>query len=1608
MKKFTFKLIAFMVTIWFFSVGIKATGNNQNIPPSLTHEFNYETLETHFLSHGKHHIDEAVNSKQGSPLWAGFSLKTEVVPQSNGVIVNWPNGERSWMLRATSPGAPALGLVFENAILAPNSILFVYSEFDPSFVYSITAEEIVSGYISTPPIETESLIIEYTEKSNLENSLLVGNFVITDLVVIYNGINSLNSTKDLGDSEWCQVNINCPEGANWQAQKRGVARILLREGTVWGLCSGTLINNTNQDGTPYFLTAEHCGGNASAADRNVWQFAFNYERPGCPNTGTPPNNLATGCVLRAKGPIAGGSDFQLVQLNTTPPQAWNPFYNGWSRVTQAATGGVGIHHPSGDAKKISTFTGTLVSSSPNIGGSQMASNSAWQVQWTATTTSHGVTEGGSSGSPLFNNAGLVVGTLSGGSSYCSNPNWPDYYGKFSYHWTSNGTANSSRLQPWLDPAGTGVETLNGFDPYLGINPNFYANKLVAKLNEEIIFTDLSTGGDINSWSWNFGEGAVPATATGQGPHTVYYTTPGSKTISLTVNAEHTATKADYIYIKGINTATFTVTDYDGNLLENAMITVSPTGRKIATPNLIIERENKNSTSNCNKKQSVVLGAVEQGEIANKPSTFDNPSAKDGIWIHWDNGTNYSAIGTNNVANFDIASRWEPADIAEYEGKIITKISFYPNYENCEYTLKIWTGSEAEEVYSQLVTDVVIQQWNIIELNEPYYIDVTQELWFGVNINTQGGHPAGCDAGPAVSGKGNMIFWQGAWTQLSALNPALVYNWNLQAYVDDVQTVIIYTDANGQAIFENWEAQYTYTVEKDGYEPASGQFALIGEDIDINVSLYEDDGKVTVTFNVDVTDIEDLDIENDVFFLTGSFSGWAEPGTEGSIPLTLTRKQKDDVPPYNFFESFEGFDDFTTDLTPWTTIQVTTGNTYSSNSFDFPGEGTAFAYMAFNPSQTTPSIVGNHPPVDGDKYVIAVQYVSTNDNKWLISPQISVNETSQLSFWAKSITSQYGLERIKVHVSTTGTQPADFTQISAGNYIEVPVDWTEYTFSLAAYAGQTIHVGIQYVSYDAFILMLDAFSVTAEVQQRIIYTATTRLDPGIHEYKYFRGEGWDGGEWVGTPNRLVDVEGPMVVNDIWAEYAPKYVLSLFANPVEGGTVTGEGLYTEGESVTVVASPNTGYLFVNWINDEEEVVSSNTSYTFAMPANNVNLTAIFEEGFPPTYQLTLLVNPENSGVVSGAGEYLEGETVSITATPNEGFTFLNWTKDGVEVETNPNFNYTMPAQEVTLIANFEAVPPPTYLLTLEVNPVGAGLVTGQGQYEEGEQVQITATTNNGYTFTNWTTTAGTVVSTTPSFTYTMPSSDVTLIANFEQIPPPKFTLTLNINPIGAGVVTGAGEFEEGTSVSITATANDGYAFVDWKDANQNVVSTNANFTYTMPAVNVSLTANFEVVIPTFSVTFSVFDSNGAIENASVNLSGSIIQTNNQGIAVFENIEAGTYDYYVTHNDYHPKTGQIVVVDQNVTEQVALTLVSAQINSLNLISIYPNPFEDQITIKNLKGIKSITITNLIGQKILDVSLSGNETEVINTKNLSSGIYLIVLKATNGEKIVRKVVKR
>lgn len=278
----------------------------------------------------------------------------------------------------------------------------------------------------------------------------------------------------LGGSGDCQVNVNCSEGNNWQNEKRAVALILVNGNRY---CTGSLIRSTSNDFQPLFLTADHClGGWANenykydainSPTLNHWTFWWNYEAPGCDNPANEPGHFTTnGATVLANNSY---SDFALLELSEDPLSLSNytPYYLGWDWSGTSGTGGVGIHHPCGDLKKISTYNMTPISSD-FLNNIEDNSGSHWRVNWIQTSSyGHGTTEGGSSGSPLLNNSHRVIGQLHGGFSSCSNLSGSDWYGKFNVSWTGNGNNDvRRRLDYWVNPNGINIQTINGIYPFV--------------------------------------------------------------------------------------------------------------------------------------------------------------------------------------------------------------------------------------------------------------------------------------------------------------------------------------------------------------------------------------------------------------------------------------------------------------------------------------------------------------------------------------------------------------------------------------------------------------------------------------------------------------------------------------------------------------------------------------------------------------------------------------------------------------------------------------------------------------------------------------------------------------------------------------------------------------------------------------------------------------------------------------------------------------------------------------------------------------------------------------------------------------------------------------
>ena len=420
------------------------------------------------------------------PFRFAVNLPVDFGIKTTGSRVIAPDGTNIWRLSLTAPGALALTLYFDQFLIPAGGKLFVYNPGRTQWLGAFTSlNNNTLLTFATGLIQGDQVTLEYNAPDGSPEPLLH----ISEVAYAYRGIAEYSSLKTgFGSAGKCMVNVNCSEGQQWQNQKRSVARIEVKRGSSTSWCSGSLVNNTLNNATPYILTADHCGISATATDISKWVFYFNYQSAGCPNPLNEPSSRSiTGATLVAHsgGSAWKGSDFFMVLLNTAIPDTFDVYYNGWSRETTPSSSGTGIHHPQGDIKKISTYTAPLQPTS-YPGNPDLAH---WLVTWSATANGHGTTEGGSSGSPIYDPMGRIVGTLTGGDSSCDSAylGLPDYYGMFSYHWDQNGTESDKKLEPWLDPIKSGVTTLNGWalsvdEPQLNEWVTIYPNPATDHIN----------------------------------------------------------------------------------------------------------------------------------------------------------------------------------------------------------------------------------------------------------------------------------------------------------------------------------------------------------------------------------------------------------------------------------------------------------------------------------------------------------------------------------------------------------------------------------------------------------------------------------------------------------------------------------------------------------------------------------------------------------------------------------------------------------------------------------------------------------------------------------------------------------------------------------------------------------------------------------------------------------------------------------------------------------------------------------------------------------------------------------------------------------------------
>ena len=528
----------------------------------------------------------------------------------------------------------------------------------------------------------------------------------------------------------------------------------------------------------------------------------------------------------------------------------------------------------------------------------------------------------------------------------------------------------------------------------------------------------------------------------------------------------------------------------------------------------------------------------------------------------------------------------------------------------------------------------------------------------------------------------------------------------------------------------------------------------------------------------------------------------------------------------------------------------------------------------------------------------------------------------------------------------------------------------------------------------------------------------------------------------------------------------YTVSVSANPANGGTVSGGGNFSQGQSCTVVASPNANYTFTNWT-ENGNVVSTNASYTFNVTANRT-LVANFTYN-APSYTVNVSANPVYGGTVTGGGSFNQGQSCTVVATPNNNFTFTNWTENGNVVSANASYTFNVTGNR-TLVANF-TYSPSIYTVSVSANPTEGGTVTGGGSFSHGQSCTVVASPNANYTFTNWTEN-GNVVSTNASYTFNV-TANRTLVANFTYNAP-SYTVSVSANPTAGGTVTGGGNFTQGQSCTVVATPNNNYIFTYWAE-NGNAVSTNAsytftvtgnrnlvaNFTYNPSSYTVSVTANpteggtvtgggnftqgqscTVVATPNVNFNFTSWTENGAVVSANPSYTFTVTANRNlvanfEGRTVKINVivdpeeggsvtGAGTFSYgdqvtlVVTPAQYYDfvnwtENGDVLSTsttytftangDRTLVAHLHLNTDGIEEQSSG-IDLYPNPVSDKLTVEANEAIEQVEVFSITGAMVFSQK-NCSETMEINTTKMPAGTYVIRITTHNNTEVRRFVNK-
>ena len=653
----------------------------------------------------------------------------------------------------------------------------------------------------------------------------------------------------------------------------------------------------------------------------------------------------------------------------------------------------------------------------------------------------------------------------------------------------------------------------------------------------------------------------------------------------------------------------------------------------------------------------------------------------------------------------------------------------------------------------------------------------------------------------------------------------------------------------------------------------------------------------------------------------------------------------------YSDDFEAYDDFVIDFSPWTNIDVDGSATYGMTGITWPNVYLEQAFMIFNPSTTTPAVT-DIVPHSGNKIAACFAATTPDNNDWLVSPMTMIESGASVNFWAKSYTADYGLERFTVGVSTTGLDPADFTIITPGSYVEAPVaDWTEFNYSLDSYAGQSVYVAIHCVSSDAFIFLVDDFDIGVS-KSAIVYNPTKPM--------------------TGTATK----------NVMPANYQPLEKAISQTKSIEA--LLGYNVYRDGANIGYVAAPTTFY-------DDNDLPDGTYVYC---------VTAVYDEGESNEEcadPVSIVTAPPPGPInLVGPGIVTVYDDVDLTWDV-PGNDWIQWdagtnSGNGIGLTNGGTFNVSAhwtPAQ----LANYSGLT--VTQMSFFPNADAAATFVLKAWTGAAGNVEIMNQTVTSFTVDQF----NEVVLTSPFVIdgstdlwigYAVTHGAGTFPAGCDDGPAVPYNGDM-INLGGAAWVSMSTDYGLDYNWNLAAYVE----FLDGKTAQLGKV---VDFGAANGASVVASGSTGEIVkfVPSSVKDFINFKIYRKYNNGSFASIGTSLVPSYTDVSVSP---AGPYYYYVTAvwdaGESNPSNTILVDVVTGIEDIL-----------FNSTQIFPNPATDVVNIKSDYTIESVTVYNYAGQVVVS-EIVNNKIYQVNTSEYQAGIYFFQIDTKEGRISKRVIIK-